>query len=100
MISIKNKLSFLPLFLISFLIIFFMIKINPIIAMENKNQSKTITNYEPSDQEVNDCFQLLNKSKQNIAAIKRTIPHLKNASIKEIEKWACSSHEQQPQKKD
>ncbi|MDV3167232.1 MAG: effector protein [Vigna little leaf phytoplasma] len=37
MIQIKNKLYFLPLFFISFLTIFFMININPVMAMNPNN---------------------------------------------------------------
>ncbi|MDV3166521.1 MAG: SVM family protein ['Waltheria sp.' little leaf phytoplasma] len=93
--KIKNKLHLLPFFLISYLGLFALININPVMAMENNNKGKTITNHEPSDKEVNDFFQLLNKSKQNISEIRKTIPHLKNASIRKIEEWACSSNKQQ-----
>ncbi|MDV3198315.1 MAG: effector protein [Vigna little leaf phytoplasma] len=37
MIQVKNKLYFLPLFFISFLTIFFMININPVMAMNPNN---------------------------------------------------------------
>ncbi|MDV3198502.1 MAG: effector protein [Vigna little leaf phytoplasma] len=37
MIQVKNKLHFLPLFLISFLTIFFVMNINPVMAMNPNN---------------------------------------------------------------
>ncbi|MDO7983679.1 MAG: SVM family protein [Pigeon pea little leaf phytoplasma] len=99
MMRIKKKIHFLPLFLIIYFGLFFLININQVMAMENNNKGKKIINREPSDKEVNNFFQLLNKSKQNISKIKKTNPNLENASIKQIEEWLCSSNKQQTQNK-
>ncbi|OOP60276.1 hypothetical protein B2G44_00345 [Candidatus Phytoplasma citri] len=98
--KIKNKLHLLPFFLIGYLGLFFLININPVMAMDHNNKDKQIKNYtEVSETELNNFFQLLNRSKKNISEIREKIPHLKNASIKEIEQWACSSDTQQTKNK-
>nr|WP_249175855.1 SVM family protein ['Parthenium hysterophorus' phyllody phytoplasma] len=56
MMKIKNKLHLLPFFLMSYLAFFFLININPVIAMDNNNKDKQIKNYEVSDKEINDFF--------------------------------------------
>ncbi|MDV3198507.1 MAG: effector protein, partial [Vigna little leaf phytoplasma] len=48
MIQVKNKLYFLPLFLISFLTIFFVMHINPVMAM-NPNNPETSNQGSSSD---------------------------------------------------
>ncbi|MDV3143184.1 MAG: hypothetical protein Q8894_02570 [Sweet potato little leaf phytoplasma] len=99
MMQIKNKLHLLPFFLISYLCLFALININPVMAMKNNDKGKTITNHEPSEKEVNEFFQSLKRTKENICQIRQKNPHLKNASIQEIEKWACSSNKQQTKNK-
>ncbi|MDV3157556.1 MAG: SVM family protein [Candidatus Phytoplasma australasiaticum] len=93
MMQIKNKIYLLPLFLMIYLGLFLLININPVMAMNNKNKGKKIINHEISDAEVNAFCQLLKKTKQNIWDIRNTIPHLENASIREIEEWACQQVE-------
>ncbi|MDO8058044.1 hypothetical protein OC686_02060 ['Opuntia sp.' phytoplasma] len=48
--------------------------------MDNNNKDKQIKNYEVSDKEINDFFELSKR-------LKKYIPLLQNASIKEIEEW-------------
>ncbi|AGL90727.1 hypothetical protein PA0288 [Candidatus Phytoplasma australiense] len=95
----KNKLHLLPFFLISCLGLLFITSNNQVMAMENNNKGKTIINNEPSEKEVNEFFQLLKRTKENIFQIKQKNPHLKNFSIREIEEWACSPNKQQPKNK-
>ncbi|MDV3139525.1 MAG: SVM family protein [Candidatus Phytoplasma australasiaticum] len=92
---VKNKLHLLPFFLVSCLGLLFVINNNQVMAMNNNNKDKKIKTHEPSDKELNDFFQLLNNSKQIILEIRKTIPYLKNASIKEIDEWARFSNIQQ-----
>ncbi|QTX02923.1 putative secreted protein [Candidatus Phytoplasma luffae] len=96
---IKNKLHLLPFFLISCLGLLFITSNNQVMAMENNNKGKTIINHEPSEKEVNDFFQLSKRTKENICYIRQTIPHLKNASVREIEEWICSPNKQKTKNK-
>ncbi|MDV3184258.1 MAG: SVM family protein [Candidatus Phytoplasma australasiaticum] len=53
MMQIKNKIYFLPLFFISYLGLFLLINIHPVMAMDNnKNQQKE--DYDSVDKAIND----------------------------------------------
>ncbi|QYC31202.1 SVM family protein [Paulownia witches'-broom phytoplasma] len=94
MFKLKKHLLLFKIVLFLVLGLFLIANNHQVMAMEN-NKGKQILNDEPSDQEINNFFKLVKKSQENIKQLKQKYPHLKNASIKEIENFLSFNINQQ-----
>ncbi|MFR0367901.1 SVM family protein [Candidatus Phytoplasma palmae] len=107
MFKIKKQFSnIIYICLISFIVLFFIISNDKVMAMDKnnseirKNKGKEIctTTNEPSDEEVDEFFRKLKRAKQSIQQIRENNPHLKKSSVGEIEAYILSSIKRESEK--